>query len=114
MKLLADRGGVDYANRTPILAKTSNSTSSYTTALSIAGAGWLLFLHASRNNTNSNRIRLTVDGVVFDAAQFAYSIDTSGGYPRHSTGLFNIPIRFDSSLLVEHIYSSTNIIYALD
>ena len=113
MRYIADRGGLNYVKRPWTRAQASNNGATYTTFLNITGSGWLYYLSGEWNSSDG-RVIITVDGVVSDAIQFSRNRDTSGGYARLSGGIYNIPIRFESSLLIQAIYNTCNMIYALD
>ena len=113
MKYIADRGGIDLTKRVFNKATGGTSGGTYTDVVKLTGSGWILFVGFKRNGGDGS-LKFILDGAETQAALLALSRDTSGGYARWSTGIYNIPIRFEQACRVQCIYGSVDVIYALD
>ena len=113
MKNLKYKGGLDYTKRTWNRVAGGTSGATYVDVVSISGGGWIYYV-AGKNNGGDTYVKFIIDGFETGAVRFAMTRDTSGGYPRHSTGIYNIPFRFNNSCKVQCIYGSIEVIYALD
>ena len=110
---IAGQQGLNYKNKPFALGGNSTNGGTYVDMLNIIGAGWLLYTYG-RQNAGSCMIKFIIDGVETNAAQYSRSVNASGGYARVSTGIYNIPIRFKTSLQIKCIYGIVNAIYVLD
>ena len=105
---VAGQQGLNYKSKPFALGGNSTNGGTYVDMLNIIGAGWLLYTYG-RQNAGSCMIKFIIDGVETNAAQYSRSINS-----RVSTGIYNIPIRFKTSLQIQCIYGIVNAIYVLD
>ena len=113
MRKIADRGSLDYAKRNWVRAAGGTSGGAYVDVVNLTGRGWIMYV-SGRQNGGSCNIRFIVDGVTSTGAQFSRDVSTSGGYSRVSTGIYNIPFRFETGCQVQCLYGSVEVFYALD
>lgn len=100
MKLLADRGGVDYKNTNRTLYAAPVAAGA--TALNVTGSGWIFLVTAWLNSTGSatSYVDITVDGILLEKVVVCKGVESSGGNNRAAGGTYAIPIRFESSMVV--------------
>ena len=90
----------------------------YTTMLNVSGKGWFLgaYQHVGDDDGMTGYARIIIDGVTKIDGIVLFSTYEYGGVPRNLV----LPIRFESSLVVQHRVASANtgvgttVIYDLD
>lgn len=100
MKLLADRGGVDYKNTARQFY--AGAVAAGGTAVNVvSGSGWVFLISAWLNSTASATasINVEVDGVTYSRVINCKGVDRTEGN-RAAGGTYSIPIRFESSMSV--------------
>lgn len=90
----------------------------YTTMLNVSGKGWFLgaYQHVGDDDGMTGYIQIVIDGVTKIDDMVLFSTYEYGGVPRNLV----LPLRFESSLVVNHRVASKNtgvgttVIYDLD
>lgn len=110
MKLLADRGGIN--RKDAIYSIYASILSSNTNAVTVNGSGWLFFICLMPNYTGSSSTSadVIVDGVTHTSVVFTKGNESSAGNNRAAGMIYNIPMRFETSLVINFVGTASSII----